>query len=225
MTDQFPPPGWLPRPATWPYWLPTTQLSNAGDHAAAWLRSAMPPISNGGILGSFPHMNDADAEISPNRSGGILGSFGPLSGPSDQSIRGGILAPLERLNPGRPQAIPAWLQSAMPFAANAGSAAPWPTLPYLYPLLAQLQTHYTAAPQSNHIDAIAAPLEHLESAQYWGAGSTPRARAASVPPAVSICRPCHPHRIGTPCRPIRPTVWRKCSQRLPVQRLGERIRP
>jgi hypothetical protein len=164
MSDQFPPPGWLPGPETWPYWLPTTQLSNAWDQAApAWPRSTIPPISNGGILGSVPHMNDADAEISPSRSGGILGSFGQPNDSSDQSTRGGILAPLERLNPGRPQAFPAWLQSAMPLAANAGSAAAWPTLPYLYPLLSQSAMRYTAALQPNDIDAVAAPLEHVLS--------------------------------------------------------------
>ena len=73
----------------------------------------------------------------------------------------------------------------MPFAANAGSVAPWPTLPYLYPLLSQPQTHYTAAPQLTNNDAIAAPLEHLESAKYWGAGPTSQG-AGGEHPASSL---------------------------------------
>jgi hypothetical protein len=223
MTDQFPPPGWLPRPETWPYWLPTTQLGPftppppndpwkqvsaqwwqqpAGARAAAepsqphdawdrtppaWLRSEVPPLSSAGILGSFPYPNDSTTR--PSQGTGILGSLGQ---PWHQSAPGGILAPLERLNPERPQAIPAWLQSAMPFAANAGSAAPWSPWPYLYPLLSQPQTHYTAAPQPNNNDAIAAPLEHLESAQYWGAGSTPQGASGERPASGFYLSPVPP---------------------------------
>jgi len=157
MTDQFPPPGWFPRPETWPYWPPTAQPgpfaspptpshawnqlnaqwwrqgtdSNSGaatfqpndawDRTTpAWLRFEVPPISNGGVLGSFPHTNDSTTR--PSQGSGILGSFGQPNDPWDQNAPGGILAPLERLNVGRAQAIPAWLQSTMPLAANAPTA-------------------------------------------------------------------------------------------------------
>src|SRR5258708_39596181 len=107
MTDQFPPPGWFPRPAIWPYWpsslrdaftppqLPTdpwnqinaqwrqppvganagattSQPNDAWDRTTpAWLRSGMPSLSSGGILGSFPQPNDAtdDSATASPRAG------------------------------------------------------------------------------------------------------------------------------------------------------------
>lgn len=73
---------------------------------------------------------------------------------------------------------------------ECGSVAPWPPWPYLYPLLSQPQTHYTAAPQPNTNDAIAAPLEHLESVRYWGPGSTPQGASGERPASgfLSVAR-------------------------------------
>jgi hypothetical protein len=176
----------------------------------------MPPLSSGGILGSFPQPNDATEEsttASPRVGGGILAPLDRWN-PQSSGTGRGILAPLERLNNPADQTTPAWLQSAGSFAANNGSltgstAQPWdysrpqklsadwrqmPTPPSSrYPFLPQPAPSYLAAPQSDGADAgtVAPPLQHLESANYWGAGSAPLgagsvrpARAFDLPPAL-----------------------------------------
>jgi hypothetical protein len=130
MTDQFPPPGWSPRPAIWPYWpslrdaftppqrpsdpwnqtnaqwwqppvganagATPLQPNDAWDRTTpAWLRSAMPPLSSGGILGSLPQPNDATddgATASPRAGGGILALLDQWN-PQNSSTGRGILAP------------------------------------------------------------------------------------------------------------------------------------
>jgi hypothetical protein len=244
MTDQFPPPGWFPRPAIWPYWPsslrdtftppqppndPWNQINAqwrqppVGANAAAttpqpndgwdrttpgWLRSAAPPLSSGGILGSFPQPNDAadqgtstssQSDPSPSAGRGILALLDRWNGPQNSGTGGGILAPLERLNNPGNQTTPAWLQPAAPLATNAGSFSrstvqPWdysppqklsawenaPTSPSLYPFLPQPAAAYSPAPQPNDARTVVPPLEHLDSARYR-AGPTPQGASEQLP--------------------------------------------
>jgi hypothetical protein len=103
----------------------TPQPNDAWDRTTpAWLRSAMPPLSNRGILGSFPQPNDLSdqgasasslSDTPPATGAGILAQFDRWNDPQTSSTGRGILAPLERLSNPSNQTTPAWLQSATPF--------------------------------------------------------------------------------------------------------------
>ena len=63
----------------------------------------MPPLSNSGILGSFPQPNNSPTTF--DGSGGILGSIGQRNHRWDQASTGGILAPLDRVSLGTPSLV------------------------------------------------------------------------------------------------------------------------
>jgi hypothetical protein len=185
----------------------TPRLNDAWDRTTpAWLRSAMPPLSNRGILGSFPQPNDlSEASVSshsdmPSGAGrGILGQFDQWNDPQTSSTGRGILAPLERLNNPSNRIAPAWLQSAAPFGLNDGSFPPpqmiaqpwdnpwlkepsaWDQAPTPPPVAPRSAARYWAAPEPNGADKVPSPLQHLESANYWGAGPTPPGESVQVP--------------------------------------------
>jgi hypothetical protein len=117
MTDQFPPPGWFPQPAIWPYWpslkdgfaLPQAPSDPWNQPDGNWGQQSG---TNAGATTS--QSNDAWDQRVPAwlrlavlriPSGGILGSFPQQNDAPDESTTPspgagrGILAPLERWNP------------------------------------------------------------------------------------------------------------------------------
>jgi hypothetical protein len=98
MTDQFLPPGWFA----------------VGDLARPRLMLA--DVPSGGILGSFPQQQDPGDQAN-------LPPFDRSSGWGR-----GILAPLERINVGSDQHVPARPQTAVPFAVKAAAQANEPRL-------------------------------------------------------------------------------------------------
>jgi hypothetical protein len=116
MTDQFPPPSWFPRPATWPYWPSPSDTFTPPQPAndpwnqinAQWWQQ---PGTNSAATTTQP--NDSwdrtvpawpRSAMPPIPSGGILGSFPQPNDATDESTTaspravGGILAQFDRWN-------------------------------------------------------------------------------------------------------------------------------
>jgi hypothetical protein len=137
MTDQFPAPGWLPRPETWPYWLPTAPnpftappaSTNALDQIRAqWWQQATG--AGGDTATAQPddlrdRTDPAWLRSAMPTGGGILGSF-PQSNNSPTTFngRGGILGSFGQSNELGDQNASAWPNASTSSTPSGGILAP-----------------------------------------------------------------------------------------------------
>ena len=175
MTNQFPPPDWYLRPDEWPYWTPNTLPSSGlmptrpldfpwNQRAPAWSLSAMPSSSNSGILGDFGQAgewNDPQTTI-------------PRQGAWDPSVPPIPFAPPAAFS------LPVLPAMRTPGVNTEGYSPLYDaaTREDMRPATAASFGRTAAAPQPSGWDALISPIEHLESAKYWGAAPMP-SRAAS----------------------------------------------
>jgi len=157
----------------------------------------MQPASVGGILGSYPHLNDATT--APSRGGGILGQLdrwndawssnstaSPYLSPSF-GTGGGVPPSLELPKTNPSQSAPDWSKPAAPSVPTIGSlsAASSPTLPS-WMQFPQARDSAGDATRSNGEGVVAPPLQHLDSAKYWGAQSPPSDASNAGAPAFYL---------------------------------------
>jgi hypothetical protein len=130
MTDQFTPPGWLPGPETWPYWLPTAQPNpfkvppvpnDASDQIRAqWWRQATGADGDAATAQRDDfrdRTNPAWLRSAMPTAGGILGPFPQLNdSPTTPSGGGGILGSFGQPNN-------QWDQSSLALS-NSGTSSP-----------------------------------------------------------------------------------------------------
>src|SRR5262249_50470211 len=75
------------------------------------------------------------------------------------------------------------------------------------------------------LGGLAAPVEHLDSANHWGVGQTPlRTGAGPTRAATIISCKCLPRRSGRSCLPARALPPLSCLRNRGVNRLGARPR-
>lgn len=180
MTNQFPPRDWYLRPDEWPYSSPNTLPSNGlmptrppdvpwNRSAPAWSLSAMPSSSSSGILGDFGQAGEGnDPQTTIPRQGAWDPSVPPIPFAPPTAFSLPVLPAMrapgvntEGYSPLYDAATREDMRSATP--ASFGRTA--------------------AAPQPSALDAFISPIEHLESAKYWGAAPMPSRAGSELFPA------------------------------------------
>ncbi len=172
MFDDLSPPGWLPRPGTWPYWMPNSLWDRSPPARA---NSATPSIPGGGILGDFGQAND----IWDVGTSGLLGSvLRPKAGDRP-------LGHLEQLNNAWNRRTASSLRSVGPPSAYNGILGDF-ALPVdeSWPAVSRPTAWDTPTPPiPTTLPPMFPPMrppEHLNSAKFWGVA--PASAGVNEPP-------------------------------------------